>query len=131
MVERLGLPLMLKPDQGGSALGAQVVAEAADLPAAMVSCLAYADTVLAERFVQGTEVAVSVVEDDTEPRALPPVEVEAKGGVYDYTARYTPPTLASLADFLTGGRGPHWRCPLDWGALLELEQMPQPAEEGL
>ena len=28
MVERLGLPLMLKPDQGGSALGAQVVAEA-------------------------------------------------------------------------------------------------------
>ena len=90
MVERLGLPLMLKPDQGGSALGAQVVAEAADLPAAMVSCLAYADTVLAERFVEGTEVAVSVVEDGAEPRALPPVEVEAKGGVYDYTARYTP-----------------------------------------
>ena len=57
----------------------------------MVSCLAYADTVLAERFVQGIEVAVSVVEDDTEPRArCPPVEVEAKGGVYDYTARYTP-----------------------------------------
>ena len=90
MVERLGLPLMLKPDQGGSALGAQVVADAADLPAAMVSCLAYADTVLAERFVDGTEVAVSVVHDRDEPRALPPVEVEAKGGVYDYTARYTP-----------------------------------------
>ncbi len=89
-VERLGLPLMLKPDQGGSALGAQVVTEAADLPAAMVSCLAYADTVLAERFIDGIEVAVSVVEDGTEPRALPPVEVEAKGGVYDYTARYTP-----------------------------------------
>jgi D-alanine-D-alanine ligase len=32
MVERLGLPLMLKPDQGGSALGAQVVTDAADLP---------------------------------------------------------------------------------------------------
>jgi D-alanine-D-alanine ligase len=56
----------------------------------MVSCLAYADTVLAERFVEGTEVAVSVVEDGAEARALPPVEVEAKGGVYDYTARYTP-----------------------------------------
>jgi D-alanine-D-alanine ligase len=90
MVDRLGLPLMLKPDQGGSALGAQVVSDAADLPAAMVSCLAYADTVLAERFVDGTEVAVSVVDDGDEPRALPPVEVEAKGGVYDYTARYTP-----------------------------------------
>ncbi|MFC4950309.1 D-alanine--D-alanine ligase family protein [Pseudonocardia sp. GCM10023141] len=90
MVDRLGLPLMLKPDQGGSALGAQVVADRADLPAAMVSCLAYADTVLAERFIVGTEVAVSVVEDRGEPRALPPVEVDAVGGVYDYTARYTP-----------------------------------------
>lgn len=90
MVERLGLPMMLKPDQGGSALGAQVVTDAADLPAAMVSCLAYADTVLAERFVRGVEVAVSVVEDGDGPRALPPVEVEAKGGFYDYTARYTP-----------------------------------------
>lgn len=90
MVERLGLPLMIKPDQGGSALGAQVVHAAGELPAAMVSCLAYADTVLAERFVAGTEVAVSVVHDGAEPRALPPVEVVATGGVYDYTARYTP-----------------------------------------
>jgi D-alanine-D-alanine ligase len=90
MVERLGLPLMLKPDQGGSALGAQVVHAAADLPAAMVSCLAYADTVLAERFVAGTEVAVSVVDAGGQLRALPPVEVQAHGGVYDYTARYTP-----------------------------------------
>jgi D-alanine-D-alanine ligase and related ATP-grasp enzymes len=90
MVDRLGLPLMLKPDQGGSALGAQVVTARADLPAAMVSCLAYADTVLAERFVAGTEVAVSVVDVGDGPRALPPVEVDAVGGVYDYTARYTP-----------------------------------------
>jgi D-alanine-D-alanine ligase len=94
MVERLGMPLMLKPDQGGSALGAQVVAAAAELPAAMVSCLAYGDTVLAERFISGTEVAVTVVEDGDEARALPAVEVEAKGGVYDYTARYTPGTTA-------------------------------------
>lgn len=91
MIDRLGLPVMIKPDQGGSALGAQVVHERAELSAAMVSCLAYADTVLAERFIAGTEVAVSVVEDQGEPRALPPVEVEveAAGGVYDYTARYT------------------------------------------
>jgi len=90
MVDRLGLPLMVKPDQGGSALGAQVVMQRSELPAAMVSCLAYADTVLAERFVAGTEVAVSVVHDGEEPRALPPVEVEVIGGVYDYTSRYTP-----------------------------------------
>jgi D-alanine-D-alanine ligase len=90
MVDRLGLPLMLKPDQGGSALGAQVVTARAELPAAMVSCLAYADSVLAERFVVGTEVAITVVDDGDEPRALPAVEIDVRGGVYDYTARYTP-----------------------------------------
>lgn len=90
IVGQLGLPLVLKPDQGGSALGVQMVQDAADLPAAMVSCLAYADTVLAERHVRGTEVAVSVVHDGDGPRALPPVEVEVPSGFYDYTSRYTP-----------------------------------------
>ncbi|MEU7526515.1 D-alanine--D-alanine ligase [Saccharothrix sp. NPDC042600] len=95
MVEKLGLPLMLKPDQGGSALGARVVREAAELPAAMVGCLAYGDTVLAERYVEGVEVAVAVVDGPDGPRALPPVEIVPENGVYDYTARYT----AGLTDF--------------------------------
>ncbi|GGP38417.1 D-alanine--D-alanine ligase family protein [Saccharothrix coeruleofusca] len=95
MVERLGLPLMLKPDQGGSALGARVVRDAAELPAAMVGCLAYGDTVLAERYVEGVEVAVAVVDGPDGPRALPPVEIVPESGVYDYTARYT----AGLTDF--------------------------------
>lgn len=94
IVRRLGLPLVLKPDQGGSALGVQVVRTAEDLPAAMVSSFAYAETVLAERFVAGTEVAVSVVHDGDEPRALPAVEVEAPSGFYDYTSRYTPGAAA-------------------------------------
>lgn len=89
MVERLGLPLMLKPDQGGSALGAQVVREAAELPAAMVGCLAYGETVLAERYVEGVEVAVSVIDRPDGPVALPAVEIVPESGIYDYTARYT------------------------------------------
>lgn len=110
MVDRLGLPLMLKPDQGGSALGAQVVHKRSDLPAAMVSCLAYGDTVLAERFVVGTEVAVAVVEDGGEARALPAVEVDSGGGFYDFTARYTP-----------GGATFHCPARLDAPALADLE----------
>jgi D-alanine-D-alanine ligase len=111
MVDRLGLPLMVKPDQGGSALGAQVVTTRGELPAAMVSCLAYGDTVLAERFVSGTEVAITVVEDTDEARALPAVEIEARGGVYDYTARYTPGTTS-------------FHCPprLDTPVLARLEE---------
>jgi D-alanine-D-alanine ligase len=100
MVDRLGLPMMLKPDQGGSALGAQVVRDAAALPAAMVDCLAYGNTVLAERFVAGVEVAITVIEDATGPVALPAVEIVPESGVYDYTSRYT----AGFTDFHTPAR---------------------------
>jgi len=89
MVSRLGLPLMLKPDQGGSALGAQVVRDAAELPAAMVGCLAYGDTVLVEEFVDGVEVAVTVLDGPAGPVALPAVEIVPENGIFDYTARYT------------------------------------------
>ena len=100
IVDHLGLPLILKPDQGGSALGTQVVRDAAELPAAMVGCFAYGDTVLAEQFVDGVEVAVTVVERDGGPRALPAVEIVPESGVYDYTARYT----AGLTDFFAPAR---------------------------
>ncbi|MGH3981037.1 MAG: D-alanine--D-alanine ligase family protein [Pseudonocardiaceae bacterium] len=89
LVHRLGLPLILKPDQGGSALGAHVVTDAAQLPAAMVGCLAYGDSVLAERYLEGVEVAVTVLDGPGGPRALPAVEIEPESGVYDYAARYT------------------------------------------
>jgi D-alanine-D-alanine ligase len=89
IAERLGLPLMVKPAQGGSGLGAAVVREASALPAAMVGCFAYDSTALVEKHVPGTDVAVSVVDLGSGPEALPAVEIVARDGVYDYAARYT------------------------------------------
>ncbi|TYP86444.1 D-alanine--D-alanine ligase family protein [Blastococcus xanthinilyticus] len=90
MVARLGLPLVVKPASGGSALGVQKVSRVEDLPAAMVSCFAYGDTVLVERFVEGVELALAVIDLGDGPEALPAVEIEPESGVFDYTSRYTP-----------------------------------------
>lgn len=89
LVAKVGLPLIVKPARGGSALGCSVVREAGALPQAMVNAYAYGDTALVEHFVVGTEVAVPVVDTGSGPRALPVVSIEPDGGVYDYTARYT------------------------------------------
>ena len=89
MVERLGLPLVVKPIRGGSALGVHVVRRRDDLPSAMVGCFSYGPVALVERFVGGTEVAVTVIEDGSDAKALPLVEIRPDGGVYDYSARYT------------------------------------------
>jgi len=85
----LGFPLVVKPTRGGSALGVSVVRTPDELPAAMVGAFAYGDVALLERFVEGTEVAVGVVETADGPVALPAVEIVPDGGLYDYAARYT------------------------------------------
>ncbi|MCA1824060.1 MAG: D-alanine--D-alanine ligase [Mycobacteriales bacterium] len=89
LVGEFALPVVVKPVQGGSAMGATVVRTAAELPAAMVQCFAYDDTALVERHVEGTELAISVVASGDDLRALPAVEVQPAGGFFDYRARYT------------------------------------------
>lgn len=89
IVDRIGLPLMVKPAQGGSGLGAAVVRQASELPAAMVGCFAYHSTALVERYVPGVDIALSIVDTGEGPRPLPAVEIMPRNGVYDYAARYT------------------------------------------
>ena len=89
LVAALGLPMIVKPAKGGSALGCSVVRDADALPGAMVDAFAYGDTALVEQLVEGVEVAVPVVDTGDGARALPVVEIRPDGGVYDYTARYT------------------------------------------
>ena len=89
VVSHIGLPMVVKPARGGSALGASIVHDAADLPAAMVGAFAYGDVVLMEQYIAGTEVAVGVFERDGDILALPGVEIVPPGELYDYAARYT------------------------------------------
>ena len=102
LVGHLGLPLMVKPARGGSALGCSTVDKPDELPAAMVSCFSYGEAALVEQLVTGTEVAVTVVDEGDGPRALPAVEIAPLSGVYDYTARYT----AGQTQFFTPARLP-------------------------
>jgi D-alanine-D-alanine ligase len=89
LLERFGLPVMVKPAQGGSGLGTSVVREAAALATAMVGCFAYHPTALVEPYVSGMDVAITVVDAGDGPVTLPAVEIVARDGVYDYAARYT------------------------------------------
>jgi D-alanine-D-alanine ligase len=83
--ERLGFPLVVKPSRGGSALGVKFAASWYEVPEALVSAFSYDDRILLERFVEGRELAVSVLGGE----ALPVVEAIPLGGDrYDFEARY-------------------------------------------
>ena len=100
LVGYLGLPLMVKPQHGGSALGASVVRSAEELPAALVGAFAYGDIVVVEVFVDGVELAITVIEEADGARALPAVEISPTSGIFDYESRYT----AGLTTYFTPAR---------------------------
>ncbi len=97
VVARVRLPIIVKPSKGGSSLGVTVVRKQRELAAALVAAFAYGEVALIEHFVEGVEVAVSVIERAGGPVALPAVEIVPDGGVYNYTARYTAGTTEFFA----------------------------------
>jgi D-alanine-D-alanine ligase len=83
--ERLEFPIVVKPSSQGSALGIKFAQSAGDVPAALVAAFSYDSRVLLERYVDGRDLAVSIL--DGEP--LPVVEaVPRDEGFYDFEARY-------------------------------------------
>ncbi len=87
--EKLGFPLVVKPVAQGSALGIKMAASQDELPEAVRTALHYDDRVLLEKYVKGTEVAVSILGNE-ELRALPLVETVPRSGFFDFDSRYTP-----------------------------------------
>ncbi|HEU5061791.1 MAG TPA: D-alanine--D-alanine ligase [Solirubrobacterales bacterium] len=83
--ETLGFPLVVKPSRGGSSLGVKFAAAPGEVPQALVSAFSYDDRIVLERFVDGRELAVSVLGDEP----LPVVEaILLEGDRYDFEARY-------------------------------------------
>jgi len=87
--DRLEFPIVVKPAAQGSALGIKFARTADDVPSALVNAFSYDDKVLLERHVDGRELAVSMLEQDGAPHALPIVEaVPRDEDFFDFEARY-------------------------------------------
>ena len=87
--DRLGLPLIVKPPHEGSTIGISKVAGYSQMGEAYALAARFDDVVLAEEFVAGRELTVSIVEDgDGRLEALPIIEIVAPDGNYDYQNKY-------------------------------------------
>jgi D-alanine-D-alanine ligase len=88
-VERLGLPLIVKPATQGSSVGMTKVERAGDLPAAYQAASEFEsnareDIVFAEPWITGKEYTVAVLQG----QALPSIRIETPKTFYDYEAKY-------------------------------------------
>jgi D-alanine-D-alanine ligase len=83
-LERLGLPLIVKPGSQGSSVGMTRVERAEDLPAAWEAALRFDPVVFAEAWIGGGEYTVAILQG----RALPSIRIETPRAFYDYEAKY-------------------------------------------
>ena len=90
LVDKLGLPVVVKPATSGSTLGMSLVERADDLPAALVRCFTYGNLAVIERYIPGLTIETVVVEDDGVPTALPPAAFTNPGvSPFSFEARYS------------------------------------------
>lgn len=89
--ETLGYPLVVKPAREGSSFGLSRVEAPDGLLDAVYEAFGYDAKILLERWVDGTEVSVPILEPaGEEPRALGLVEIRPREGAYNFEAKYTP-----------------------------------------
>jgi D-alanine-D-alanine ligase len=83
----LGLPMVVKPNRGGSTIGLSVVEDRAGLNSAWTLAAEHGD-VLCEAMASGTEITIGILGHDP-PEVLPTLEIVSHRPLYDYAAKYT------------------------------------------
>ena len=88
IVEELGLPLFVKPNQSGSSLGISKVKAKSELAAAIEFAFKEDDEILIESFLNGMEVSVGVIDYKGETIVLGITEIVPHKEFFDYEAKY-------------------------------------------
>ena len=84
VARELGVPLMVKPASEGSSIGMSKVRSAARLDEAYALAVNYDRVVIAEKFIDGTELTAGILGD----QVLPLIKIETPRDFYDYEAKY-------------------------------------------
>ena len=91
LLEKLRLPLVVKPVRQGSSIGMSIVRDAAALGPALEKAFAHDRQVMVEQYIKGREITVGVIGNDR-PVAMPLVEIipDSRFEFFDYEAKYQP-----------------------------------------
>ena len=89
-VKQIGLPLVVKPVEGGSSVGMSIVNSTAELQNALDKAIAYDNSILVESYIDGTELTVGVI-GNKKLKAFPVIEIipDKNHAFFDYEAKYT------------------------------------------
>ncbi len=88
ILEKVGLPMVVKPNASGSTVGVTIVHNQDELWGALKEAFRYDESVLVEEYIKGTEITATVI-GNSRPKVYPLIEIVPKTAFYDYEAKYT------------------------------------------
>ncbi len=91
LLDRLALPMVIKPASGGSSIGMSIITDEHSLPAALKMAFDEDEVVIAEAYLKGIELTGGVLGNE-DLQALPLIEIipDKAFTFFDYKAKYTP-----------------------------------------
>ena len=95
-LDKLGLPLIVKPAREGSSIGLTKVTEASQIQAAVEQAAQLDADILCEQFIDGDEVTCPVLGTGSHAYTLPVIRIAAEDGNYDYQNKYFTDTTQYL-----------------------------------
>lgn len=90
IIKKLGLPVFVKPNAGGSSFGVTKVKTAGELAEAVKKAWEESNEALVEEFIEGTEFTCGLVKIRNKKIIFPVTEVLPKNEFFDFEAKYTP-----------------------------------------
>jgi len=89
ILEKVGLPCFVKPNNGGSSFGISKVNKVEELEQSVTTALKEDSEVIVESFVKGTELSVGMFKTRQEELVFPVTEIISGNDFFDFEAKYT------------------------------------------
>lgn len=83
-VEKLGFPLVVKPNSGGSSVGVTIVYDKEALMSAIEEVFKWDSEVIIEKLIAGEEITCAILDG----KLLPVISIRHQGEFFDYTSKY-------------------------------------------
>ena len=100
IIEKVGLPCFVKPNNGGSSFGTNKVTKQDDVEHAISEAFHEDNEIIIESFVKGTEVTCGLIKTKEKDYIFPATEIVSKNEFFDFEAKYT----VGMADEITPAR---------------------------
>ena len=96
IINKLGLPVFVKPNQSGSSFGVTKADNEVTLEKAISHAFEEGDEIIIEEFIEGSEITCGLLKAGSKEIIFPLCEIVSKNEFFDYEAKYTPSKVEEI-----------------------------------